>query len=318
MRYVAKTILAGFDPRSRDRAPVWFGAAAARLTGAPLVVASVQGRPLVPRPGIPLSYGEIDHDLVADCSDALGQIQAELEALGVAVECRQLVSTSAARGLHRAAEVEGAGLLVIGSTRRGPRGRVLTGSTAQRLLAGASCPVAVVPHDWQERDRLETIGVAYVDSPEAHEALRGAHILARRLGATLRVITVVQPSLEMLDETEASKPPHPGKDLVQVQGEHRVRAEQEARRAAEELGDDVQVVVDAFVGDPADVVVDLSEHLDLLVLGSRGYGPLRAVLLGSVSRRVLDAASCPVIVLPRGVQASLQALLPRAGGVAVT
>jgi nucleotide-binding universal stress UspA family protein len=132
------------------------------------------------------------------------------------------------------------------------------------------------------------------------------------------VITVVQVSLEMLDETEAVKPPHPGKDLVQVQGEHRVQAEQEARRAVEELADGVPVCVDAFVGDPADVLVALSEHLDLLVLGSRDYGPLRAVLLGSVSRRVVDAARCPVIVLPRGVQASLEALLPRAGGVAVT
>jgi nucleotide-binding universal stress UspA family protein len=317
MRYVTKTILAGFDPRSRDRTPVRFGAAAARLTGAPLVVASVQGRPPVPRPGTSPRYGEIDHDLVADCSDALGQIEARLEARGVAVECRQLVSTSASRGLHLAAEVADAGLLVVGSTRRGPRGRVLSGSTAQRLLAGAPCPLAVVPHAWRERDRLETIGVAYVDSPEAHEALRGAHTLARRLGATLRVITVVQVSLEMLDETEAVKPPHRGKDLVRVQGEHRVRAEQEARRAAEELADDVPVDVDAFVGDPTDVLVELSEHLDLLVLGSRAYGPLRAVLLGSVSRRVVDAARCPVIVLPRGVQASLETLLPRAGGVAV-
>jgi nucleotide-binding universal stress UspA family protein len=46
------------------------------------------------------------------------------------------------------------------------------------------------------------------------------------------------------------------------------------------------VEADALVGDPADVVVDLSRSLALLVLGSRGYGPLRAVLLGSVSQRL--------------------------------
>jgi nucleotide-binding universal stress UspA family protein len=44
------------------------------------------------------------------------------------------------------------------------------------------------------------------------------------------------------------------------------------------------------------------------VCGSRGYGPRRAVLLGGVSRRVTAEAECPVIVLARGVEASLQAL----------
>jgi nucleotide-binding universal stress UspA family protein len=60
------------------------------------------------------------------------------------------------------------------------------------------------------------------------------------------------------------------------------------------------------------VLIDLSRDHDLLVLGSRGYGPLRAVLLGGVSRRVAAEAHCPVVVLPRGVEASLEALVTRA------
>ena len=44
-----------------------------------------------------------------------------------------------------------------------------------------------------------------------------------------------------------------------------------------------------------------SGDLDLLVCGSRGYGPVRRVLLGSVSRRLSHEARCPLIVLPRGV-----------------
>jgi hypothetical protein len=51
-------------------------------------------------------------------------------------------------------------------------------------------------------------------------------------------------------------------------------------------------------------------------MGSRGYGPVRAVLLGSVSRRVADEARCPVLVLPRGVRSSLDALLQEAPGAA--
>jgi hypothetical protein len=58
-------------------------------------------------------------------------------------------------------------------------------------------------------------------------------------------------------------------------------------------------------------LIDMSQHVDLLVCGSRGYGPARAVLLGGVSRRVAAEASCPVIVLPRGVKAPLDALAGR-------
>ena len=52
-----------------------------------------------------------------------------------------------------------------------------------------------------------------------------------------------------------------------------------------------------------------SEHLDLLVMGSRAYGPAHAVLLGGVSRRVIAGAACPVVVLPRGTAARFEALV---------
>jgi nucleotide-binding universal stress UspA family protein len=42
-----------------------------------------------------------------------------------------------------------------------------------------------------------------------------------------------------------------------------------------------------------------SETLDVLVTGSRGYGAVRAVLLGSVSRALVRGAACPVVVSPR-------------------
>jgi nucleotide-binding universal stress UspA family protein len=42
-----------------------------------------------------------------------------------------------------------------------------------------------------------------------------------------------------------------------------------------------------------------SSELDLLVAGSRGYGPVRSVLVGSVSRALVRDASCPIVVAPR-------------------
>ena len=52
-------------------------------------------------------------------------------------------------------------------------------------------------------------------------------------------------------------------------------------------------------GSPAHALRERSGELDLLVLGSRGYGPLRAVLLGSVSSGLVRSAESPVVVVPR-------------------
>lgn len=307
---MSRPILIGYDPRTLNRAPVEFGVAASRLTGAPLAIASVERGSLLP--------GQTDEDLVADCSEAVADLEDELKTAGIAVECHKLQSTSAARALHEAAEQLAAGLLVVGSSRRSTVGRVLLGSTADRLMHGSPCPVAVAPQGWTApEDAPSTIGVAYIPTPEGLEALRGAHALASRMGASLRVLAVVRETLGMHLDTEPSYVAGQfGKNLQDVEGEHLVEAEKEAREAVAELGDDVPVEVEAFVGDPAEILVGVSERLDLLVCGSRGYGPVRSVMLGSVSRGVTAEAHCPVIVLPRGVTASLEALLPEAPGSA--
>jgi nucleotide-binding universal stress UspA family protein len=294
-------ILVGYDPRRVDYAPVAFGADLARRCGASLLVASVEKGALAAR---------TDGDLVDDCSAALEQVEAELRASQVRVNCVRLRSTSAARALQELAEQEDAGLLVLGSARTSGVGRVLAGATAMQLLHGSPCPVAVTPLDWDAERPPATIGVAYVDSEEGLEALRGAHALARRLGAQLRVVTVVAHKERMHFETDPPIAPVVDKrDLVDVEGEHRLEAESQLRNVVADLDSGVPVEAEALVGDPAEVLRDFSEGLDLLVVGSRGYGPLRAVLLGSVSRRLMAEAHCPVIVVPRGVEAPLEALL---------
>jgi nucleotide-binding universal stress UspA family protein len=90
-----------------------------------------------------------------------------------------------------------------------------------------------------------------------------------------------------------------------VEGELIRHVERHVREALGRLGRDVAVEVTTFVGDSAETLIRVSRDADLLVLGSRRYGPLRAVAAGGVSRRVADEAHCPVIVLPRGVEASL-------------
>ena len=259
----------------------------------------------------------VESDLMPAAADALVELHRNLDAEGVAVESVELKNTSAARALHEAAEERDAGLLVVGSTNRGAAGRVLVGSTAGRLMHGAPCPIAIVPHGWQAGAGLNTLGVAFVDTDEGREALRGAYALARRAGAKLRVLTAVKPGvLSTFGEQKPGGDIQHGKGETEVEGEHRVRLEGELRDTIAALDGDVAVESDVFVEDPADVLIGVSQNLDLLVCGSRGYGPRRAVLLGGVSRRLAAEAHCPVIVLPRGVESALEALIAEAPGAA--
>jgi nucleotide-binding universal stress UspA family protein len=79
---------------------------------------------------------------------------------------------------------------------------------------------------------------------------------------------------------------------------------------AEELGATVETITvsgdgesePADPGDAATELVERSRELDLLVVGSRGYGPVRHALLGSVTSKLMEAALCPVLVVPRSDQ----------------
>jgi nucleotide-binding universal stress UspA family protein len=152
------------------------------------------------------------------------------------------------------------------------------------------------------------IGVAYVDTEEGREALRAAYGLARRVGAKLRVIAVLRSGFGMYADIEPSVPAALGRDLEDVEGERQLQLDHELRTLLATLDGDVPVQIDTFVGDPAETLIAVSANLDLLVCGSRGHGPLRRVVLGSVSGRVTASARCPVIVLPRGVKAPLDGL----------
>jgi len=206
-----------------------------------------------------------------------------------AAEGAELQTVSAQRGesaaqlLHERAEAEGAQLVVLGSSHTGRFGRVIPGGTGERLLHGSPCAVAVVPRGHADRP-IERIGVAYDGSPEADAALQHATDLAHHLQAHLDLIGVVTPDPYEDDD---------GAHTVQVQLE----------RALRSLPFAVDGTIVRLRGEPADALADHSAQLDLLVTGSRGYGPLRAVIVGGVSGRLIRTAQCPVIVVPRTVAA---------------
>jgi nucleotide-binding universal stress UspA family protein len=283
------TVLAAFDPQTLDRAPVRFAAAAARFARVPLVLASVRAS-VAPAPSAQ--------------EDAIGE---ELELLraeithdhGIEVRTRTvkaLPPVGVTRALQHVADEEHASLVVVGSSRRGVLGHVLPGTTAQRVINGSACPVVVVPRGYDPPKQLTTIGVAFVPTLEGRRALHEAAAIAQMSDADLRVLTVVRPGLG----ADASAGP-----TRQAAERNRVEAEATLTAAVAELDDGVRAQGEVLVDDPADALANVSQHLDLLVMGSRGCRPGLAVLLGGVSRRVTMKARCPVLVVPRRSTSSL-------------
>jgi nucleotide-binding universal stress UspA family protein len=219
---------------------------------------------------------------------------------------RRLEASSApTRGLHDTALSERRDLLVIGSSHHGPVGRLLLRSVGERLLSGAPCAVAIAPRGYAAREprQIRRIAAAFDESPEAGIALRAAHGLATSTGAALRVLMVIEPPTAI--------PGHfvPQLGLEQVVTIERAEALQRQELAARSaldsalqgLGQGASIEQDVLVGtDPAGAILDaVGAEIELLVLGSRGYGPARRTLTGSVSHAVLRHARCPVLVTPR-------------------
>ncbi|HWY90606.1 MAG TPA: universal stress protein [Solirubrobacteraceae bacterium] len=197
--------------------------------------------------------------------------------------------------LHELAGYEDANLIVFGAAHEGLADHLHV-SLMERMVHGAPCAVAVAPAGYAGRDPGEAgrVGVGFSDSDEGKAALHLAHELAGILGGELEVIagSGLSPALASYAFSSPSLPA----------AEDEMYAETKANleRVAGELGDGVPVHLETVRGDPSEVLIERSGNLDILMLGSRAYGPLRHVLLGSVSACVMREAHCPVLVVPRG------------------
>jgi nucleotide-binding universal stress UspA family protein len=179
----------------------------------------------------------------------------------------------------------------VGSTHHGRVGRVLAGDDAVATVHGAPCPVAVAPRGFAgaEWGAATRIGVGFDGGAEARQALDLAADLARACGATLAVRSVAESPIA---DADASAYDHDW--LTRAKG----AAERELREALA----DVNVEVDGTVvaGLPVRELVALSGEVDLLVVGSRAWGPVRRILMGSTAAHLMRESECPVLVLPRG------------------
>lgn len=248
---------------------------------------------------------ELDDALHGEGMQLLQALRTELpDELGDRVELLSLPVSSPAFALHDLAEGRDADLIIIGPAQHGPVGRLVLGSESTGILHGAPCPVAIPAkteghaHAADATRAIAAIGVGYDGSRVADRAVDFAARLAVALDRPLDVLGVADfvapvPQTDGFGGPAPIQPPPIDPSVV----DDEVLALLEER--VQHLPDGARGRPVTLHGDAAGQLADRSAELHLLVVGSRDHGPVGHVLLGSVSRRVLDDARCPVIVVPR-------------------
>jgi nucleotide-binding universal stress UspA family protein len=215
-------------------------------------------------------------------------LQDEREAGGVEAELVSAVAYSAGRGLHELAEERGVDLLVVGScSHHGVLGRAMLGDDTRAALNGAPCAVAIAPAGYAEHPvELRRIGVAYNQSPESKQALAAARELAGVSAGTITALEVVViPTVLYI----GLMPPLVGAGVDSML--------EEALARMKAMPD---VEGHAVYGITGEELAQFGDELDILVVGSRGYGPVKRLVLGSTSDYLERHARCALLVLPRG------------------
>lgn len=286
---MAPTYITGFDDGAAAQAALRFTRRLARDAGANVIAAYVypEVRP-VPTPYVPPVLVAHDAHVAAAARDAAQRVVSRLPS---DVEAFAIAGASVPHELNRLArQVDGA-LLAVGASQRGSIGRLLGGRIGERIVHGAPCPVLVVP-EVSTDPVVRSIAVAYDGGEQSRRALRAAAALAERCSARLVLIGVSDPPPgecipHMADHELERAITKPVRTLIE-------------RPAARLLAQGFDVSIRLPTGNaPRAIVAACAEGVDLLVVGSRGYGPMRGALIGSVSRHLVDHAPCPVLVVAR-------------------
>ena len=225
--------------------------------------------------------------------DAVGRI----ETAGGGVAQAHLKVGGAPEEIVALAEELGAGLIVIGSRGRGGVRRALMGSVSDSVVRHAHCPVLVAraePIVFPAKILVATDG-----SREAELASSSAADLAGRTDSELHVVYVghIPPVYFESPGAWALDPDLQRRMQDRSEEGARTRLDEQVQRVREAGGE--VAGSHARIGRPDAEIVGLAEELGagLIVLGSRGLGPLRSALMGSVSHSVVRHARCPVMVV---------------------
>lgn len=182
-------------------------------------------------------------------------------------------------------------LIVVGASRIKGLERLLLGRSALAVSLHARCPVVIMPEGGRT-DADGPVVLGYDGSPGSFAAAERAFWIADVRGTSVR--TVTSWLTEIVDGIVVTTPGTPGWEKVEKGYRGMVEeglADLRARYPHIEL--DIRIVR----GPSADVLVQESADASLLVVGSRGRGGFRGMMLGSVSHKVIETAQSPVMVI---------------------
>jgi nucleotide-binding universal stress UspA family protein len=148
--------------------------------------------------------------------------------------------------------------------------------------------VAIAPAGYvQHPGAMREIGVGYDGSPESEHALRTGQKLAAQLHTKLSALEAISFPARLY-----AAPPYPDEGTV----------EEVLDEARERIGEIDGVDPHVVYGQPAEELALYSASLDLLVIGSRSYGPFGRLVHGSTALQLAGTARCPLLVLTRGAR----------------
>jgi nucleotide-binding universal stress UspA family protein len=292
------TLVVGYSPAKADRSALDLGATLARSLGTDLLVVAV-----VPaRWPTPISGG-VDREY-AEWSRAEGERAAEdaraflgdgdgdgaVSARVVAVPGRSVAATLA----EQAAQT-GAAMVVVGSAEHGMVGRVVVGSTANRLLHSSPIPVGIAPRGFRTPPggRVSRATCSFRTDAASRSALEQSARICRETGALLRVATFGVLGATMY-------PPEVlGEKLILETFMEETRKAQEAEVAALPGGGEGVELVAATGRDWPEALGRLDWHDgDVPVVGSSPTGLLSQVFIGTNATRIVRHSPVPAIVVP--------------------
>ena len=208
----------------------------------------------------------------------------------VVVAAGSLVET-----LVRHASDKKSDLIVVGANGSGGFKLLLLGSVSSGLVAHARVPVLVVRSLASLKGKLFRHVLAAVDGSEASQsAVKVAARLATLAGAKLTALHVISVSAAAYSSGSAA--------VTGAEMQDRKRAEGYLATAKETAEDYGAAATTRIVEDLQSPVRGITEyasvnHVDLIVVGTRGLGGFRRLLLGSVANGVVNYASCSVLVV---------------------
>jgi nucleotide-binding universal stress UspA family protein len=183
-----------------------------------------------------------------------------------------------------------AALIVLGPRGLGGFTGLLLGSVSAQVVAHAACPVVIARGSPDRRSGAGPgrVVVGVDGSAVSRPALAMAFTEAELHGLSVHAV--------------AAWEPEPVKDLPPLVDEAGMREAATARleqlmAPSRDIYPGVEAQAEVRVGPPREVLLDAAQDARLLVVGSRGRGGFRGLMLGSVSQALVQHASCPVAVV---------------------